>query len=191
MRSLCCGLSLCFIVLTGCTDAADRPGSPVDTTATSATPNAVDTSATSTGTKRYEAPRDFPLRFTAMLPEEWRTQRVNRNVGKTIRFYQDTGPQPASLELHLYRPGTSKDGVTTRIRDKAKGMGATVQKQPSEYDWAFTSYSFKGQRLAGTIRVGQRDSLFFYVMTTHPPGADSTFIRQARSVLNSWQWDNP
>jgi hypothetical protein len=217
-RTVVAGLAV-LVLVAGCADRSDsRPeedhalqppvGADTAAPAVSEEPEAQPTRKTVTVSMegmdeamrlvRYDAPADFPLRFSTYIPEDMVAERWPSNEGDAVAFVAAFGGErneAAAMRVIAHRDGATAHEVEEILGQLARDLGTNLVESSDEhrYEWSvreFQSVPRRSQRDApvGVMAVGRRGDRFYTIAIHYPPEYGDGFAPRTHQILQEWRW---
>lgn len=155
----------------------------------------------------YRTPEDFPLGFSAYVPEDMQPEGSAEGGGASVRFVADYGDdedaetQQAFVHLFVFPPGTDANAAIGSARGYTASRGVPVSMgiEPLGGEgpavtppWAFEAYRFnyevEDRWFNGTIGVGEHEGRLFQLVVHYPEELAEGFEPRAELIRRSWRW---
>lgn len=150
------------------------------------------------------APTDFPIRFSAYVPDDMTTRFSTEGDGAVMDVVAEFGGvrnDLAFVHLYVFPEGTSEQAAESAALAYEAGHGLPVSQglEPLSGDeatarmpWARTAYRFRyqarGQWFAGTLGIGRHAGRHFLLVRHYPAEYAEGFAPRADLVLRTWVW---
>ena len=129
---------------------------------------------------------DVPLPFSTYIPADWRDDVVGSGEGTAVRF--TTGEPPDEGVVTVFVPSEpNRAGIEALARAVAESNGGAEPLAAPE-PWVRAGYTFSDGARAGSVRVGERAGVPFYVLVQYPVEWGDRFAPRAALVLDRLRW---
>lgn len=216
MRSLKWGALLVALAVAACGGGEEQEG----TAAVEAGPEAPERPAVVQDTIRiegmaepitarlFETPDDFPLAFSAYVPEGMEPEFEDADEGGTaVRISADLGGEDrprAFLHVYVYpdtvTAATALATATALMESRGVPVGQGIEPLEGEgalgaAEWPVARKGFRLQVeeddwLVGDIAVGVHRGHPFHIMAQYPAELAEGFAPRIRMILDSWVWED-
>lgn len=157
-------------------------------------------------TELYQAPADFPVRFSTYVPEDMHAETASSNGGgEAVRFVPDSEAvrdRNAYVNVFVHPEGSTTRDAEAFAEAFAASAGIPVgggEKPPQpdfprRYSWSIAEFDFdtstrEGERVLGTIAVGEHDGRAFHVVLQYPADLGDHFLPRAQLIGEELRWD--
>jgi hypothetical protein len=147
---------------------------------------------------RYDAPADFPLRFSTYIPEDMVAERWPSGEGDAVAFVAAFGGQrneAAVMRVIAHREGATAVEVEEILGQLALDLGTELVPSTDErrFDWSVREYrSVPGRTQRnnphGFMAVGRRGDRYYTVAVHYPPEYGDGFAPRTHQILQEWRW---
>jgi hypothetical protein len=147
---------------------------------------------------RYDAPSDFPLRFSTYIPEDMVAERWPSGEGDAVAFVAAFGGQrneAAAMRVIAHREGATAVEVEEILGQLALDLGTELVASTEEprFDWSVREYrSVPGRTQRdgphGYMAVGRRGDRYYTVAVHYPPEYGDGFAPRTHQILQEWRW---
>lgn len=208
---------LLTLLLTGCADAPERDAAegPSDAApTTSAADDAhrpdrlmdtltVEGMAEPVELRLFSTPNDFPLPFTAYVPEDMAVSADESGVVDFVAEFGGTRDDDAFMHLYVFPRNTpwqealatAKGYKTSRGIPVSRGIEIIADELPApDLPWAEEAYRFRyqsgGAWYGGTLGVGLHGDTPFMIVTHRPVESAEGFQPRAERIRATWRWSD-
>jgi hypothetical protein len=147
---------------------------------------------------RYDAPADFPFRFSTYIPEDMVAERWPSAEGDAVAFVAAFGGQrneAAAMRVIAHREGATAVEVEEILRQLALDLGTELVASTEEprFDWSVREYRSVPRRAQrdgphGYVAVGRRGDRYYTVAVHYPPEYADGFAPRTHQILQEWRW---
>ncbi len=150
----------------------------------------------------FEAGDDFPLPFTAYIPQDMRAEVHGDGTLKIVAEFGGVRNENAFIHFYTFPEGTPWQEALATAKGFKAAQGIPVSRglEPLQDDlpppeglaWAEEAYRYVyetgGQAFGGTLGVARREGRAFMIVTHRPVEYAEGFGPRAHIVMESWRW---
>lgn len=149
----------------------------------------------------FTALEDFPLPFTAYVPEEMAAQRASESAVDFIAEFGGTRSEDAFVHLYVFPEETDRQAALAAAKAYKTGRGIPISQGleiiadatlPPHLRWAEEAYRFRYQSVdrwyAGTLGVGRKGDRYFMIVRHRPAEYGDGFGPRADLITETWRW---
>lgn len=175
--------------------APERPDARTDTIRVEGMPEPI-------SLRLYRAPDDFPLPFTAYVPDDMAPSAGDDE--STAHFTAELGGvrnDDAFLHLYVFPEATEPQHAIAAAKAYKAGRGIPVSRgielisdelRPPHLEWAIEAHRFRyqagGEWFGGTVGVGRHQDRYFLLMRHYPVEYGDGFAPRADLITGTWRW---
>lgn len=148
----------------------------------------------------YEAPPDFPVRFSTYIPEDMAAERWRSAPGDAVAFVAMFGGQrneAAAVRMIVHREGATEHEIVEILTELARDLGTelTESSDAPRFDWSIREFRnearpFRADAAQGTMAVGRRDGRYFTVAIHYPAEYGDGFGPRVSQIFQEWRWES-
>jgi hypothetical protein len=148
----------------------------------------------------FEAPEDFPVRFSTYKPTVMQVAMAHIGSTATVTFSPVFGGQldpDAFVQVQFDTTALAADdpaGLAIETILTESGASNLTTNELKDYDWATAAKSFRfrraGRRITGTMIVGTRGDHSYRIFTEYPEEFGDGMGPRVSMLLRQWRWED-
>jgi hypothetical protein len=147
----------------------------------------------------YEAPPDFPVRFSTYVPVDMAAERWRSPPSDAVAFVAMFGGQrneAAAVRMIVHREGATEHEVVEILTELARDLGTELNESSDapRFDWSIREFRnvadpARADAAQGIMAVGQRAGRYFTVAFHYPAEYGDGFAPRVNQILQEWRWE--